>query len=228
MAKVFNIFIYIALIIHFLFGMWIYGNSKLLINTDTFLKIISDNIKNLVTVTNDDNYYTNEIITRITLSHNLICLIFLALLIIIVILRYTVFSFFELICKKSKRREMVERKNMEIGIAIPMTSLYKNYELRKLQMMKMMKVAQGSKKSTSTTNGVKTNLRSITNLKNYFQIGINYDREFLEYKLEKITNQNYKNLDFNFDNEIKSHVKKFELEENEIIYGDVSYNISVI
>ncbi len=91
----------------------------------------------------------------------------------------------------------------------------------------MMKIIGSAKKKT-VENGTRGNLTSVSQLKNYFQMGINYDREFLEYKLKKIAKNDFKNLDKDFDEEIKTLIEKYDLEEKEIISGDVSYNIAVI
>ena len=109
---------------------------------------------------------------------------------------------------------------MEIGLSVPIKSLYKNYELRKIQFMKFMKSKQPNMSQEENEN--------FESMKSYFQIGINYDREFMKYKIEKMTNTSYKNLEKNFDEDFKGIFDKLTGVENAIIGGDVSFNIAVI
>jgi hypothetical protein len=99
---------------------------------------------------------------------------------------------------------------------MPLKTLYTNYQLRKLQLFKFMKTYS------------KIDTKKSENLLNYYQIGINYDREFIKYKLEKLNKMNLNNLDNNFDEEVKICLEKFSLEEDSILVGDKSYNIAVI
>lgn len=228
--KVFNIFIFFALILHLIFAIWVYGNPSLLTGQDTSLKVIQDLIKNLLT-TSDPLF--DQIKFRVTTSHNILCLLFLILLILIVVLRFTLFSFLSLFCTKEKRDGHVESKNLELGLAIHMRSLNTCYELRKIQFMRMLKTIQTSQISNPsmtniTSKGIRTNLTDYKFLKNYFLTGINYDREILEYKLRKYGKEEFPGLlEKNCDNDINNYVKKFEFEEKEIITGDFSYNIAV-
>ena len=64
-------------------------------------------------------------------------------------------------------------------------------------------------------------------MKKYFKLGINYDREFLKYKIEKRVGKDNKELDKNFDNNIKKIILGIKNQDDNIIVGDVSYNISV-
>jgi hypothetical protein len=218
-------FIFLALVLHFCFGVWIYGNPSFFENySNNILNVFSNKIQNLI---HTDDSFVIEILKRLTLSHNLICVFYLGLLLLIIIFRFTIFPFFYLFLKKNKNLEYIEKKNMEIGLAIPMKHLSKSYELRKIQMIKMMKIIGNTKKHLGD-NTTRANVTSISQLKNYFQMGINYDREFLEYKLGKFAKNDIKKLEKNFDDEIKPLIEKYDLEEKEIISGDVSYNIAVI
>jgi hypothetical protein len=69
--------------------------------------------------------------------------------------------------------------------------------------------------------------KSVSLMKKYFKMGINYDREFLKYKLEKMNEKEIKGLENNFDKNIKQLMQKMELDDETIIVGDISYNISV-
>jgi hypothetical protein len=224
--NVFNIFIFFALILHLACGIWVYGNPSLLTGQDTSLKVISDLIKDLFQTSDS---FANQIKIRLTTSHNILCFLFLILLILIVILRLTVFSFLNLLCTSKKRTAHIENKNLELGLAIHMRSLNVGYELRKIQLMRMLRMLQiSSQKSYVTPKGIRTDLNDYKSLKNYFLTGINYDREFLEYKLKKYGKERFHGLlEKNCDNDIKNYIKKFELEEKEIITGDISYNIAV-
>jgi hypothetical protein len=97
-------------------------------------------------------------------------------------------------------------------------------------MIKMMKTANRNNKiipHNKNKNITTTNLKSIKNLKNYFFNGINHDREFLEFKMDSIVVNTNEKAYINFDSEMKMLINKTEYEEEPIIKGDVSYNISV-
>jgi hypothetical protein len=77
-SKMFNIIILIAIIFHFSFGIWIYGNSQILTNSNsTFLESIADWIKRNINIGTDS--FANEVLNRVTYSHNIILLLMLGL-----------------------------------------------------------------------------------------------------------------------------------------------------
>ncbi len=97
-----------------------------------------------------------------------------------------------------------------------MKDLYRHYELRKIQYLQLIKKN-------------KDNPKSVSLIKKYFKLGINYDREFLKYKIEKLSGKDYnKDLDKNFDHNIKQTLSNINIQDDNIIVGDVSYNLSVM
>jgi hypothetical protein len=210
MSKIFSYFIFVALFLHFLVGIWIYGNPQLLADdTSSSLDVLKELINKYFV---SDNSFVQQIVVRISLPHNILCLIFLACIIVIFLARVSFYSFLRILCTQE---DISNQQNLEIGIAMPVKSLYTNYQLRKLQLFKLMKTFS------------KLDPNKSENLVNFYQIGINYDREFIKYKLEKLTKTNLKKLENNFDEEIKLHLDRFGLEEDSIIVGDKSYNIAV-
>jgi len=119
-AKIFNALVFFGIILHYLFGIWIFGNPNILTNNvETALDSVATLMKSFI---NSDNLngFNKEIVDRLTLPHNILCVIFLAIIIIILIFRLTFFPIFSYICgKKLSKREIIkklERKNVEIGL----------------------------------------------------------------------------------------------------------------
>ncbi len=192
-------------------SIWIYGNPQLLADdTSSSLDVLKDLINKYFS---SDNSFVQQIVIRISLPHNILCLIFLVAILLIFLVRITFYSFIRILCSQ---KELSNQQNLEIGVAMPLKTLYTNYQLRKLQLFKFMKTYS------------KIDTKKSENLLNYYQIGINYDREFIKYKLEKLNKMNLNNLDNNFDEEVKICLEKFSLEEDSILVGDKSYNIAVI
>lgn len=120
LAKIFNILVFIGIIIHYLFGIWIYGNPNLLTNRiNDPLKNFFDTIKNSIN-SSAMSEFMKEIINRITVTHNILLGSFLVLIFVILILQVTLFQILSLIFSKSITKdetlESLERKNMEIGL----------------------------------------------------------------------------------------------------------------
>jgi hypothetical protein len=114
MANLFNIFIIFALILHFCFAIWIYGNPGLFTNSDSFITFLGDYINQILN-TNTGNNFLQDILSRITLPHNLLCLIFLGLIILIFIFRISLYWLFEYFCYR-KNSTNIEKKNLEIAL----------------------------------------------------------------------------------------------------------------
>lgn len=122
LAKIFNVLVFVGIILHYLFGIWIYGNPNLLTNNvETALDSISAQLNNLIGTENLTGF-NKEVVKRLTLSHNILCLIFLAIIIIILFLRLTLFPIISWILQKRLSKEenfrKIERKNLEIGLGI--------------------------------------------------------------------------------------------------------------
>jgi hypothetical protein len=85
-SKLFNIIIFVAIIIHCGIGIWIYGNEVILRdNNSSGLEIIADWIKNQFNLSN--NSFGAEILTRISYSYNILIILFLAIVLIVFLIK---------------------------------------------------------------------------------------------------------------------------------------------
>lgn len=118
-AKLFYMFIFFALIWHYGFAIWIYGNPTILKdNNGSALDDFADSIKNIFDV--DTSTFAYEVIDRMTLPHNVLCLIYLLLLALIFILRLSIYEMVEICCSKIFYKELIKKKieerNLEVGL----------------------------------------------------------------------------------------------------------------
>lgn len=109
-----------GIILHYLFGIWVYGNPNLLTNnTESTLDSLATTINNLIGTENLTGI-SKEVVKRLTLSHNILCLVFLSIIIVILLLRLTLFPIISWILQKRLSKEekfrIIERKNLEIGL----------------------------------------------------------------------------------------------------------------
>jgi hypothetical protein len=215
LARTFHGILLVGMILHYLLAIWIYGQPSIISNnSSTALDFLARYIQGLFVVS--QNSYAGNVVRRLTLPHNILCIIFGLVLIGYIIVRWTVIDLIFAFGRKVYAQLQIlhkEKQTIEIGLALPLKDLFKNYELRKIQYLKMMKKAKDQKE--------------ISLLKKYMKLGVNYDREFLKYKIEKLKNKNYAGLDENFDMIIKDTLINIPKEENQLIVGDKSYNISV-
>jgi hypothetical protein len=215
LAKTFNMILLFGMIIHYLIAIWVYGQPSIISNnTSTALDQLSKYVEGLFVFS--QNSFAGQVVRRLTLPHNILCILACLVLIAVIILRLTIVDFFFTIIKKCYQAfydKQRDRKTLEIGLALPFKDLYRNYELRKIQYLRLMKKNKSGK--------------NVSLLKKYMKLGINYDREFIKYKLEKLNGQDYSDLNHNFDMIIKDTIMNIPKEDNQIMVGDVSYNISV-
>jgi hypothetical protein len=120
LLKSFYILIWIGIIFHYLIAIWIYGNPNFLLNNENaFTNKFSNSIKNILYDENLDSFW-KEYIIRSTYSHNIICVVFLAIVLLVFILSNTLFRFIDcLIERKTSKEEIIkeiEEKNIEIGL----------------------------------------------------------------------------------------------------------------
>jgi hypothetical protein len=86
MSKLFYFIILFGVIIHYCFGIWIYGNDQILTNSaNTYLQSVSDWVKNLMHY--EDKSFAADVLNRITYGHNIIVLIYLCLLFVYFVIR---------------------------------------------------------------------------------------------------------------------------------------------
>ena len=92
-AKLFNIIILFAMVVHYGFGIWTYGNKNILVdNANTALTSVSTWIKNWFDVENGS--FAANVVERITLSHNIICLVFMCFIFLVFLWRLFFMDFF--------------------------------------------------------------------------------------------------------------------------------------
>lgn len=98
-SKLFNMIILVAMIIHYCFAIWIYGNEKILSDsTNSNLNGISDWIKNRFNLSNES--FGAQILTRISYSYNVLILFFLAIVVIIFLIRFLYLDYIIFACCK--------------------------------------------------------------------------------------------------------------------------------
>jgi hypothetical protein len=116
MSNNFMIIIMVGLIIHFLISIWVYGHKSFISSTDkNVLDTLSEYIRNLFKVSSGT--YEAEVIARLTLPHNVLCIIFVLFLILILVLRLTLFNIISLMCKNCFKKYInIDSKNIEIGL----------------------------------------------------------------------------------------------------------------
>lgn len=225
-VKLFNILVFISLIFHYAFGIWIYGNPNFLDDhSKTALDTVSNFIKDIFNVSDDS--FAGEVVKRITMPHNILCLIFLSLIVFIILVRLTIYELIDVCGIQTRNKKMVQQKidekNVEAGLAVPVRSLFKTYELRKIQFMRMMKSQEIEQQNNNEIKFINNHLK----LQEYFQNGINYDREFIKYKLEKLGNQEIYLLDKGYDENIYSVMENDKHTDKPLLEGETSYNIAV-
>lgn len=109
----FNVIIFFTLILHYFVGIWIYGNPNIFNNDNSSsLNSLKDSLKALMKY---DNPIVKSIVIRVTLPHNILCFIFLGLLLLVFIMRITIYPLIDIFCKN---QEKLNKKNVEIGIGI--------------------------------------------------------------------------------------------------------------
>lgn len=116
MSKLFNSVILFGIVLHYLIGIWIYGNKNLLYDRNSELNKIS-NWQGLVNLTST---FGNDIADRIDQPHNYVCVIFLASIIGIVFIRYTFLQIIMITCCKNCVESDVDHLNpIEIDVGKP-------------------------------------------------------------------------------------------------------------
>ncbi len=98
-SKVFNYLIYLAIVLHISFSIWMYGNKYILVDSSsTFMDKLVEIFKEYLNIY-ADNEFKYEVLMKITLPHNIILLAFLAFLIVCFLFKITFYNFFRaLLC----------------------------------------------------------------------------------------------------------------------------------
>ena len=119
---------------------------------------------------------------------------------------------------------------------MPLNSLFKSYNYRKIRFIKFLKdnsVAQETRKSENKEEEVdnkQVNLKSDSLVySNFLKKTLKYDRELLHFRLKCLLEKkdDLPGLNENFDENIKQYIDIIEQIEQPIIKGDVSYDTAV-
>lgn len=207
--KIFNIIILFGMFFHYCFAIWVYGNKNILTdNSNSMLSQISTWIQNLFKFT--DNSYATQVLDRITYGHCIVCLIFLCLIFIFIVIRLFFIELFMMCCCKCETKHE-KPKSVFLYDAIAVKKLYFNNQLRKAGYFKL--------KDNSGQNDVLIN--------RYFRRMIDVDRTQIKRRLSLIAKVDDLSTDNRrFDEEIPPLMKVLDVNENDIIRNDVSYNIA--
>lgn len=221
--RIINI-IALFIVIHMLFGIWIYGNPHLLNDESesNFLNI-TNFLRDFVKVSSDS--YLNQIVKRFTDNHNIIMLAALIVIFLMLVFKLTLVELFLSCLRKSNsfaNRSNEKRNNLDIGIskfiklAIPLKSLYKGYMFRKIKFARFLKT-------------VNCKELPIGYYKSFYRKGIKYDREIIAYRLKKeLDVESLPLLDEDFDENLKEYLELIDRPKESFMKRDISYNIAVL
>jgi len=204
MSKLFNSVVLFGVLIHYLIGFWIYGNSTLLNSPNTQASIKVLNVDTYV----DTSALPSDVTSRM-LPHNIMILVFIAILVGVVLIRYTLYQLMvTILCKSCTESDAGQIRTIEISTALPLRKMFEIYKLRKLQMKK---IKEFSDKHT---------------LNKFFTDAMKYDQTSMKDKIFNITKVVHPELNENFDKNIVETIDKITNPEVVIIGGDYSYNFS--
>ena len=130
-----NMVILFGMVIHFAFGIWMYGNEMIISKEDPgwFGDVQEKIAKALESMTTSDSYYSNAF-SRILYTHNILMLIFLAIIILALIYRIFFWNCTANKCCKCCVVDVKKIKCVDIYDAVAVDKLYKIYNLRKARM----------------------------------------------------------------------------------------------
>lgn len=130
-----NIVILFGMVIHFAFGIWMYGNETIISKDDPgwFGDVQEKIAKALESVTTSSSYYSNAF-SRILYTHNILMLIFLVIVILALIYRIVFWNCTAKKCCKCCVVDVRKIKCVDIYDAVAVDKLYKIYNLRKARM----------------------------------------------------------------------------------------------
>ena len=130
-----NVIILIGMVIHFAFGIWIYGNEKILSNDDPgWFGEIQDKLNDIFkSLTSSSNYFKNAF-ARVLYTHNIIMLIFLIFIVLIVIYRIFFWNCSTKKCCTCCTVNVNKIKTVDIYESVNVDKLYKIYNLRKARV----------------------------------------------------------------------------------------------
>jgi hypothetical protein len=100
MSKLFTFLIFLGIIIHLCFGIWIYGNKYILpYNDKTFLDSISTIMGQYLSQYAANSPFKQEVVRKLSLPHNIIMLILLGSIVCFYIVKKLIFDPLRFICR---------------------------------------------------------------------------------------------------------------------------------
>ena len=199
-----------GIILHFCFSIWIYGNPFLLIDV-SFSNPTLHQGNFIETLLIKNKNFGNALGKRIVLNHNIPLLIILILLILVrIIVIFLIVPLKALFCQE-KNLSLNKTSNIEIGLAVPLKQLYKNYQIKKIEYFQNLKHHNNNEA-----------------LLNDLRYGINYAKNFMVFKISKVYEGEVNELKRNFEKIIEESPELIEVERKSVIKGDPSYNIAFI
>jgi len=100
-AKLFDVIVLAGLILHYCFAIWMYGNDSILTSTSfDILNRIAEWIKNKIV---SEDSAAVEILKRLTFSHNIICFVFLCLVVLLFVNNIFLKGFVNFMCLWRKK-----------------------------------------------------------------------------------------------------------------------------
>lgn len=199
-AKIFSNFLYFAIVLHFLFAVWTYGQPDLLVN--------------ILTHEEETKSVWGRIKKRVCLKHNLIIDVVFIILVIVTIIKFLFMNgIFDCCCKKKNVViDKIVNTNAEIGLAVPLRELYQNYQVKQIEYFQSLKVEDDS----------------IVTYQQNLRFCLNYVKNFLIYKITKDCGKNGEDFRVNFDGKIAKEQDILDKKCKKIIKGDTSYNLAFI
>lgn len=213
LSYIFNSIIILSLIFHLCFSIWIYGNPDYFKTSDTFL-VFLNNVSDYVNNFNVFSYGIGQEITyRTTRKHTLILFVILVILLACIFIKFFFINIIKLLYysffNKDYKTKIISDNNMPIHKALGFNILYKQYQIKKIELMSI----------------VKNNYEDVEKLRYLYINSLAEDRLNMCEMLKSFNIPYIDNQPFNEDNFIE-HVKKHNIIDQPKIIGDTSFNIT--
>jgi hypothetical protein len=145
------------------------------------------------------------------MSHNILCFIFFIAILAIVIIRLTVLQFIlKMFCKRflEARVESLET-SQNLNSTLTLQEIEQIFKLKKMQLNKLNKMQIEA-----------------PNLTNFLEKSIEYDKDAMLEKMNKLKVKDLKSVKDDFDRKYEEVIKSAPNEEK-VLKGDISYNLGV-
>jgi len=220
-TKLFNIILLFAIIIHFVFAIWIYGNENYLSNTvNSGLSSISSWIQSYL---KSDGSIIVSFLYRLSFSYNIIISFLLILIVLVFIGRMLSLDHLFFACCKFYDPDLQKVKDINIYdgnvifylilfLAIDVKGLYLNHQIRKAQYYVL----------------ADTQISFPYYKQFYFEKMIKLDRYHIAERIKESNDIDLSVDDKNFNLKLAKIIRQETFSEKSIILGDFSYNITYI